>query len=89
MRLNRRVLQRTAQDIWARNADADPEEIQRVVEKAVRQVRVERRTKEKPDKAHKARAALVNQVRKLAEDIDPLPRVNLQHSYMNLRTFRP
>jgi hypothetical protein len=42
-----RVLQCTIQDIRARNADADPGEIQRIVGEAVREVRVERRGKEK------------------------------------------
>ena len=49
--VNRRVLQCTVQDIWARNADADPEEIQRIVDGAVSEVRTERRTREKADKA--------------------------------------
>jgi hypothetical protein len=49
--VNRCVLQCTVQDIWARNADADPEEIQRIVDKAVIEVRAERCTKEKADKA--------------------------------------
>jgi hypothetical protein len=49
--VNRRVLQCTVQDIWARNADADPDEIQRIVDGAVSEVRAERRTKEKADKA--------------------------------------
>jgi hypothetical protein len=40
-----RVLQRTIQDIWERHADADPDEVQRVVDEAVREVRAERRTK--------------------------------------------
>ena len=39
------------QDIWARNADADPEEIQRIVDNAVIEVRAERRAREKADKA--------------------------------------
>ena len=42
--VNRRVLQCTVQDIWARNANADPDEIQRIVDGAVREVRAERRT---------------------------------------------
>jgi hypothetical protein len=46
-----RVLQRTIQDIRARNADADPDEIQRIVDEAVSEVRAERRTKQKADKA--------------------------------------
>ena len=52
--VNRRVLQCTVQDIWARNADADPDEIQRIVDEAVSEVRAERRSirpGEKPDKA--------------------------------------
>ena len=49
--VNRRLLQCTVQDIWARNADADPDEIQRIVDGAVSEVRAERRTKEKADKA--------------------------------------
>jgi len=46
-----RVLQRTIQDIWERNADADPDEVQRLVEDGVREVRAERRAKQKTDKA--------------------------------------
>jgi Ribbon-helix-helix domain len=49
--VNRRLLQCTVQDIWARNADANPDEIQRIVDGAVSEVRAERRTKEKADKA--------------------------------------
>jgi hypothetical protein len=49
--VNRRVLQCTIQDIRARNAAADPDEIQRIVDEAVSEVRAERRTKEKADKA--------------------------------------
>jgi hypothetical protein len=45
------VLQCTIQDIRARNADADPDEIQRIVDGAVSEVRAERRTKETADKA--------------------------------------
>jgi hypothetical protein len=46
-----RVFQRTVEDIKARNAGADPEEIQRIVDEAVREVRAERRAqpKVKPD----------------------------------------
>jgi hypothetical protein len=40
-----RVLQRTVQDIWQRNADADPDKIQRLVDQAVSEVRAERRAK--------------------------------------------
>ena len=49
--VNRRVLQCTVQDIRARNAGADPDEIQRIVDEAVSEVRAERRTKKKADKA--------------------------------------
>ena len=49
--VNRLVLQCTVRDIRARNAAADPDEIQRVVDKAVTEVRAERRAK------HKARRA--------------------------------
>jgi hypothetical protein len=44
-----RVLQRTIQDIRARNADADPDEIQSIVNEAVSEVRAERRAKQKAD----------------------------------------
>jgi Ribbon-helix-helix domain len=37
-----RVLQRIIQDIRARNAGADPDEIQRIVDEAVAEVRAER-----------------------------------------------
>jgi Ribbon-helix-helix domain len=46
-----RVLQRTIQDIWERNSDADPDEVQRLVDEAVSEVRGERRAKQKADKA--------------------------------------
>ena len=46
-----RVFHRTAQDIKARNADADPEEIQRLVDEAVAEVRAERRAKQRAVKA--------------------------------------
>jgi hypothetical protein len=49
--VNRRVLQCTVQDIWERNADADPDEVQRMVDEAVREVRAERRAKQKADQA--------------------------------------
>ena len=49
--VRRRVLQCTIQDIRARNAAADPDEIQRIVDEAVSEVRAERRTKEHADKA--------------------------------------
>ena len=48
--VRRRVLQCTIQDIRARNADADPDEIQRIVDEAVSEVRAERRAKEKVGK---------------------------------------
>jgi hypothetical protein len=41
-----RVLQRTIQDIRERNAGAGSDEIQRIVDEAVTEVRAERRTKE-------------------------------------------
>ena len=40
--VRRRVLQRTIQDIRARNADADPDEIQRIVDEALGEVRADR-----------------------------------------------
>jgi Ribbon-helix-helix domain len=46
-----RVFHRTIQDIKARNADADPDELQRMVDDAVREVRAERRAKGKAEKA--------------------------------------
>jgi len=49
--VRRRVLQCTIQDIWQRNADTGPDEIQRIVDEAVSEVRSERRTKKKADKA--------------------------------------
>jgi hypothetical protein len=49
--VRRRVLQCTIQDIRARNADADPDEIQSIVDEAVQEVRAKRRTKEKAVKA--------------------------------------
>jgi hypothetical protein len=39
------------QDIRARNADADPDEIQRIVGEAVQDVRADQRTKAKADRA--------------------------------------
>lgn len=49
--VRRRVLQRTIQYIWDRNADADPDEVQRLVDESVREVRAERRAEQKTDKA--------------------------------------
>ena len=40
--VNRRVLQCTVQDIWQRNAEADPDDIQRIVDEAVSEVRTAR-----------------------------------------------
>jgi Ribbon-helix-helix domain len=45
-----RVFHRTVQDIWARNADTDPDELQRIVDDAVREIRAERH----PGQADKA-----------------------------------
>jgi len=54
------TLRQTIEDIWARNAGADPEEIQRIVDEAVREVRratrAERRSLTRPRRrssAHK------------------------------------
>ena len=41
--VNRRLLQFTVQNIWERNAQADPDEVQRIVDEAVSEVRAERR----------------------------------------------
>ena len=49
--VRRRVLQCTVQDIRARNADTAPDEIQRIVDEAVSEVRAERRTRETANKA--------------------------------------
>ena len=46
-----RVLQRTIEDIRARNADVDPDEIQRIVDEAVSEVRAGRRTKQRAEKS--------------------------------------
>src|SRR5277367_3970745 len=53
--VRRRVLQCTIQDIRKRNADADPDEIQRIVDEAVSEVRAERRGRAKTGKACSAR----------------------------------
>ena len=45
------MFHRTVQDIKARNADADPDELQGIIDEAVREVRAERRAKGKADKA--------------------------------------
>ena len=46
-----RVFHRTVQDIKARNADTDPDELQGIIDDAVREVRDDRRAKEKAGKA--------------------------------------
>jgi hypothetical protein len=46
-----RVLQCTIRDIRSRNADADPDDVQRIVDEAVSEVRAERRAKHKADQA--------------------------------------
>jgi Ribbon-helix-helix domain len=46
-----RIFHRTVQDIRARNADADPDELQAIIDEAMQEVRAERRAK---GKAHKA-----------------------------------
>ena len=45
------VFHRTVQDIKARNAGADPDELQSLIDNTVREVRAERRAKGKADKA--------------------------------------
>lgn len=49
--VRRRVLHRTVQDIKARNADNDPDELQSIIDDAVREVRQDRRTQRKANKA--------------------------------------
>jgi hypothetical protein len=46
-----RVFDRTVQDIKARNADTNPEELQALIDDAVQEVRAEKRVKGKADKA--------------------------------------
>ena len=46
-----RVLQRTIEDIRERNAGADPDEVERIVDEAVSEVRAERRTKKRAEKS--------------------------------------
>ena len=46
-----RVFHRTVQDIKERNADTDPDELQRIIDGAVSEVRAERYAKGKADKA--------------------------------------
>jgi hypothetical protein len=45
------VFHRTVQDIKANNADTDPDELQRIIDNAVREVRLSRHAKGKADKA--------------------------------------
>lgn len=45
--VRRRILQLSVQDIRQRNADADPDEIQRIVDEAMSEVRAERYAKKK------------------------------------------
>jgi len=45
-----RVFHRTVQDIQARNADTDPDELQRIIDETVSEVRSERRGKGKARK---------------------------------------
>jgi hypothetical protein len=47
--VTRRVLQCTVQDIWQRNAEADSDDIQRIVDEAVSEVRSECRSARKSD----------------------------------------
>lgn len=49
--VRRHVFHRSVQDIKARNADTDPDELQAIIDDAVREVRTERRAKRKADKA--------------------------------------
>jgi hypothetical protein len=46
-----RVFHRTVQDIRERNADTDPDELQRIIDETVSEVRAERHTKGKADRA--------------------------------------
>jgi hypothetical protein len=46
-----RVFHRTVQDIKARNADTGPDELQSIIDDAVREIRDDRRAKGKADKA--------------------------------------
>ena len=46
-----RVFHRTVQDIRERNADTDPDELQRIIDEAVSEVRSERYAKRKADRA--------------------------------------
>lgn len=46
-----RVFHRIVQDIKERNSDTDPDELQSLIDEAVREVRAERRAQGKADKA--------------------------------------
>jgi hypothetical protein len=46
-----RVFHRTVQDIRQRNADTDPDELQRIIDETVSEVRAERYAKRKAEKA--------------------------------------
>jgi hypothetical protein len=46
-----RVFHQTVQDIKARNAETDPDELQSTIDDAMREVRDESRAKDKADKA--------------------------------------
>jgi len=46
-----RIFNRTVQDIKSRNANADTDELQAIIDDAVREVRSQRRTKRKTNKA--------------------------------------
>jgi hypothetical protein len=46
-----RVFHRTVQSIKERNADADPEELQRIIDEALSEVRTDRAARKRADKA--------------------------------------
>jgi Ribbon-helix-helix domain len=46
-----RIFDRTVQDLKVGNAETDPDELQVIIDNAVREVRAERRTREKAKKA--------------------------------------
>jgi len=46
-----RIFNRTVQEIKARNANADPDELQAIIDSSLREVRAQRSTKGKADKA--------------------------------------
>jgi Ribbon-helix-helix domain len=45
-----RIFNRTVRDIKSRNTDADPDELQAIIDRAVRKVRSKHRTKRKANK---------------------------------------